>query len=184
MSLQDERMERAKELFLKYHGNHFYMDHDGVGYEYDRYHVPEETEKLWAEALVSDFLKSRTRGREALGVYAAVTDLLNCDRRDEDWEECLYYPLRSEHLDDAAILFMLPHSFRLAERAVKKRCFSREEADAYLCELDRYLRDVQVRAENGTLTRAEDFVMQEFSDPIYVAGYLRDLRKKWNGLFR
>ena len=42
-------MERAKELFLKYNGNRFYMDREGEGSEYDSYHISKETEEMWTE---------------------------------------------------------------------------------------------------------------------------------------
>ena len=172
-------MERAKELFLNYSGNQYYMDLDGVGHEYAAYHIPRETEELWAQEYISGFLASEPQGKEALRAYSAVTELAGKDKRDGVWEKCLYYPLRSGHLDDVTILFMLPGSFRMAERAARKRGFSREDAGAYLRELDGYIRQVRKRAEAGTLTRAADYVMQEFSDPVYVEGYLNGLRKKW-----
>ena len=50
-------MERAKEIFLKYNGNHFYMDRNGDGYEYASYHVPKETEEIWAKEIISFFLE-------------------------------------------------------------------------------------------------------------------------------
>ena len=174
---------RAKELFLKYNGNHFYMDRDGDGFEYDRYHISKETEEMWAEEYISDFLESKLQGREVLRAYSSVTELLKSDRRDDTWDRCLYYPLRAEHLDDVTILFMLPAGFRMAEKAVKKNCFSREEADAYRKVLNCYVRQVQIRSEEGTLTRAADYVMQEFSDPEYTSEYLSGLEKKWAGLF-
>jgi|GEM_PF-5744982 len=34
------------------------------------------------------------------------------------------------------------------------------------------------------MTRASDYVMQEFSDPVYIADYLSSLKRKWTGLFR
>ncbi len=176
-------MERAKELFYKYRGNHFYMDHDGAGWEYDSYHVSRETEEKWTEELVSHFLASELRGREALRIYSAVTDLMKSDRSRADWDVCLYYPLRASHLDDVTILFMLPDSFRMAEKAVKQDRFSKEEAGAYLGEMDSYIRELQERAEEGTMTRADDYVLKEFSDPVYVADYLSRLKKKWEGLF-
>ena len=172
--------ERAKELFYLYHGNRFYMDHDGEGREYDSYHVSRETEEMWTEELISRFLESKPLGKEALRSYSAVADLIRSGS--EDWEACLYYPLRAGHLDDVTVLFMLPCSFRMAETAVKKHCFSKEEADAYLQRLDTYARQVLARAENGTLTRAEDFVLQEFSDPVVVADHLKDLKNKWSRL--
>ena len=176
-------MERAKELFLKYNGNRFHMDRDGEGCEYDGYHIPKETEEMWAEEHVSRFLESETRGREAVRAYSAAAELVKSDRQDGQWDRCLYYPLKAKHLDDVTVLYMLSESFRMAERAVKKRRFSREEADAYLQALAGYIREVTVRAEKGTVTRAEDYVMQEFSDPVYVSKYLNDLEKKWRGLF-
>ena len=54
--------ERAKELFYRYHGNRFYMDHDGEGREYDSYHVSRETEEMWTEELISRFLESKPLG--------------------------------------------------------------------------------------------------------------------------
>ena len=163
-------MERAKELFLKYNGNRFYMDREGEGGEYESYHISKETEKMWAEEFVSSFLDSKTQGKEALRNYSAATELLNRDRRNAD-------------RDDVTILYMLSASFRMAEKATKKHCFSREERDAYLRELDAYAQVVRTRAEEGTLTRTADYIAQEFVDPAYVAGYLNGLKKKWNELF-
>ena len=177
-------MEKAKELFYRYHGNRFYMDHDGVGWEYDSYHVSKEQEERWTEELLSGFLTSRPRGRDAIRAYSAVTDLIGRGKRREDWDACLYYPLRAGHLDDVTILFLLPDSLRMAERAVKKRQFSREEAESYRRELERYHRLALDRAEKGTMTRAEDFERREFSDPAVVAEHLEALEKKWDGLFR
>ncbi|MBO4838691.1 MAG: hypothetical protein J5493_04910 [Lachnospiraceae bacterium] len=176
-------MERAKELFLKYSGNGYFMDLDGVGHEYAAYRVPKETEELWAQEFISGFLRSETQGKEALRAYSTVTELVRKNGRAGIWEKCLYYPLRAGHLDDVTILFMLRSSFRMAERAVKKRGFSREDAGAYLQELEGYNQQVRDRAEKGTLTRTADYVMREFSDPEYVAWYLDDLKMKWKGLF-
>ncbi len=176
-------MERAKELFLKYNGNRFHMDREGDGSEYESYHISKETEEMWAEEFISSFLETKMQGREAYRAYTSATELLKSDRRNKDWDIFLYYPLRAEHLDDVTILYMLGSSFRMAEKAVKKHCFSRKETDAYLQELDQYIQSVQFRAEKGTLTRSEDYVMQEFSDPVYVADYLAGLKQKWNDLF-
>ncbi len=178
------REERAKELFLKYNGNRFYMDREGDGGEYEGYHISKETEKLWAKEFISRFLTSELMGREALRAYSTAADLLKSDSSDESWEQCLYYPLRARQLDDVTILYMLNSSFQMAERAAEKHCFSKEEADVYLKELDDYVQAVQVRARKGTMTRAADYVMQEFSDPVYIAGYLEGLKQKWEGLFR
>ena len=71
----------------------------------------------------------------------------------------------------------------MAEKAVKKHRFSREDAEAYLQELGRYIQLVQDRAEKGTLTRSPDYTMQEFTDPVYITDYLHSLVMKWNGLF-
>ena len=70
-----EVMERAKELFLRYAGNRFYMDLDGRGGEYEIFRVPKETEDLWAEELVRGLRSSKKRGREALGEYSAAAQL-------------------------------------------------------------------------------------------------------------
>ena len=176
-------MERAKELFLQYGGNRFHMDREGDGTEYGSYCVSRETEERWAKEYISLFLESETQGREALRAYSTAAELLKSNRNG-DWDSCLYYPLRAKHLDDVTILYMLSAGFRMAERAVKKHRFTRQEADAYLRELDGYVRSVLARAEEGDLTRAADYVMQEFSDPVYAAGYLNDLKEKWDGLFR
>jgi hypothetical protein len=50
--------------------------------------------------------------------------------------------------------------------------------------LEDLARDLQKRADAGTLTRAEDYVMQEFADELYVASYLKDLQQKWIDLSR
>lgn len=175
--------ERAKELFLKYNGNRFHMDREGEGGEYESYHISKETEEMWTEELISSFLTSELHGKEAFRTYSAVTELLKPDRQNPHWDTLLYYPLRTEHLDDVTILYMLRDSYRMAEKAVNKNCFSREEADAYLDELERYTLLMRKRAESGTMTRASDYVMQEFSDPVYIADYLSSLKRKWTGLF-
>ena len=174
-------MERAKELFLKYNGSHFHMDREGDGAEYNSYHISRATEEMWAEEVITGFLDSKLQGREALRAYASVTEMIKCDN--QNWEDCLYYPLRAEHLDDVTILYMLNASFRMAETAVRKHRFSREDADAYLTELNRYIEAVQIRAENGTMKRSADYTAQEFSDPVYIADYLKQLKQKWNELF-
>ena len=172
-------MERAKELFLYYHGNRFFMDHNGERYEYDRYHVPKETEEAWAREYVLGFFESEARGKEALRAYSAVTEFVERDKLRDFWERCLYYPLRSEHLDDVTTLFMLSRSYRMAESAAKRRRLSWAAAAAYVRELDSYIRQVQERAAAGTLTRDADYDMNEFSDPVYVEDYLDRLREKW-----
>ena len=178
------REERAKELFLKYNGNRFYMDREGDGSEYEGYHIPKETEEMWAQEFIFGFLKTELKGREALRAYSTAAELLKRDRMGDRWEQCLFYPLRAKQLDDVTILYMLQVSFQMAERAIEKNCFSRKEADAYLKELDGYMQAVLVRAEKGTMTRAADYAMQEFSDPVYIADYLDGLKQKWDGLFR
>ncbi len=175
-------MERAKELFLKYSGNRFFMDREGDGSEYESYHVSKETEKAWAEEFVSSFLESGLQGKEALRNYTAAAELVRTISDDNTWDDVLYYPLRSAHLDDVTVLFMLGESFRMAEYAAKKGRFSTEDAEAYLSELDSYCRNVTIRAENGTLSRSEDYVMREFSDPVYVKEYLDELKKKWENI--
>ena len=176
-------MERAKELFLKYSGKRFYMDREGEGSEYESYHISKETEEMWAEEFISSFLDSKAQGREALRNYSTATELLDKDRRDTVRDTLLYYPFRAGHLDDVTILYMLSASYRMAEIAAKKQRFSREERDAYLRELDAYAQTVRTRAEEGTMTRSADYIAQEFSDPVYIADHLNDLKKKWNELF-
>ena len=181
---EETRMERAKAMFLKYNGSRFHMDREGDGAEYDRYHISKETEDMWVEELVASLLESKMQGREALRAYASVAELLNGGRQDEEWDACLLYPLRAERLDDVTALYMLPFSLRMAERAARKQRFSRADAAAYLHELDGYIQLVQSRVEQGALTRAADYEMQEFSDPVYIADYLNDLKEKWSRLLR
>lgn len=176
--------ERAKELFLKYNGNRFHMDREGEGGEYDSYHISRETEEMWTEELISFFLTSEMHGKEAFRTYSAVTELLKADRQNKHWDTLLYYPLKTEQLDDVTVLYMLQDSLRMAEKAASRHCFAKEEATAYLHELDQYTQLIQTRAEDGTMTRAADYVMQEFSDPVYIADYLKSLRKKWTRLFQ
>ena len=177
-------MERAKELFMQYGGNRFYMDLNGDGQEYDAYRVSGETEKEWRREYLTQFFEQKRYGREALLAYSHATDFLKSDTADDRWERVLYYPLRSDWLDDVTILFMLPISFRLAEKRAEKGKLFRSTADAYRHALDAFVQNVLKRAEAGTLTRVEDYRLQEFSDEVYAAGYLRDLQQKWTGLSR
>ena len=174
--------ERAKELFLAYGGSRFFMDHDGVGAEYESFRVPKETEERWAEEFIREFLETERSGRQALRDYGTAALLVRADRQTERWERCLYYPLRAGHLDDVTRLFMLQRSFTMAADAAKKHLFSPNKAAAYVRELDVFSKGIRERAEKGTLTRAEDYVMREFSEPAYTADYLDGLRKKWTGL--
>lgn len=172
-------MDRAKELFLQYNGNRFYMALDGKEQEYDSYQVSKETEEAWRRECLDQFLQQKQYEKQALKAYAAAVDFLKSDRSDEDWKTFLYYPLTSEWLDDVTVLFMLPLSFRLAEKWKKKGRFSKLEAEEYLKTMDAFLEEVHKRAQTGTLTRAEDYVLQEFSDPVYVESYTKDLKEKW-----
>jgi len=174
--------ERAKEIFLKYDGNHFFMDREGEGAEYESYRVPKETEEAWTMECVHELLDAEHCGKEALRLYFSVSQMLKRSGHEEVWERCLYYPLRSKQLDDVSILYMLRGSFEMAERAARKGCFSKEEAKAYLEELDEFAKEVSDRVRKGNLTRAKDYIPQEFSDPVYVDGYLDDLRKKWSSI--
>ncbi len=172
-------MERAKELFLKYNGNRFYMALNGDEYEYDRYQVSRETEETWRREYLDKFLQQKQYGKDALKAYASAVGFLKSDRSDADWENFLYYPLRSRWLDDVTVLFMLPLSFMLAEKWTNKGRFSKIEAEEYLKTMDIFLKEVQNRSETGTLTRGEDYNRNEFSDPAYVATYIDDLQRKW-----
>ena len=84
---------------------------------------------------------------------------------------------------DLIIIGSGPGGYRAAEYAAKKGRFLKEEAEAYLGELNSYCRNVTIRAENGSLSRSEDYVMREFSDPVYVAEYLDGIKNKWKELF-
>ena len=43
---------------------------------------------------------------DALKAYASAVGFLKSDRSDADWENFLYYPLRSGWLDDVTVLFV------------------------------------------------------------------------------
>ncbi len=172
-------MERAKEMFLQYNGNRFYMALDGEEQKYDSYQISKETEETWRREYLDQFLQKKQYGKEAYKAYASAVGFLKSDRSDEDWKRFLYYPLNSEWLDDVTVLFMLPLSFRLAKKWTKKNKLSKIETEDYLKTMDAFLEEVQKRTEAGTLTRAEDYVLQEFSDPVYVESYIKDLKKKW-----
>ncbi|MBQ6560379.1 MAG: hypothetical protein IJL85_06075 [Erysipelotrichaceae bacterium] len=175
-------MERAKELFLYYCGNQYFMDLNGDGNEYRGYQISKEKEEEWRKEYLDQFLVQKCYGREALRSYANAVKFLKSKRCDNNGKEYLHYPLRSDWLDDVTILFMLPYSFQLAEKRTEKRSLSKEEIKNYLLVLDGYIEEVQKRVEDGTITRAEDYTLQEFSDPTYVAKYLKDLRQDWNRL--
>ena len=176
-------IDRAKELFIAYGGNRFYMDNDGVVEEYAAYHVTKETEERWADEYIRDFLQTDRKGKDALKAYRTAAELLRREQLKSYFKTCLYYPIRTQRLDDVTRLFMLQISFQMTETAAKKGLFSREEAKAYLQKLDDFSGRIMTRAENGTLTRSEDHVMREFADPEYTAGYMDDLKQKWRGLF-
>ena len=173
-------MERAKEMFLQYSGNRYYMSLDGVEQIYDSFRVSKETEEEWRRDFLEDFFAQKRYGKDALRAYSAAADLLKVD--DEYRESFLYYPLRSDWLDDITVLFMLQTTFRAAEKWAVRGKLSEEEAAGYTAALDGFAKDVQRRAEEGTMTRSEDYVMQEFSDPAYIADYLKDLDRRWRGL--
>ena len=173
--------DRARELFLKYAGNRFFMDREGDGNEYDNYHISKETEAMWADEFIKDFLESDIQGREALRTYATAVELVKYGKQ-EEWQSCLYYPLQTKQLDDVTVLFLLPYSFRMAERAAGKQKLSKETTDAYIHQLDVLILQLQERVENGTLSRSEDYILQEFSDPVYTRGYLAEIKKKWLSL--
>ncbi len=177
-------MERAKELFMQYSGNRFFMDLNGEGHEYAGYRIPKETEEEWRREYLSRFFEQKRYGRDALLSYAHAADFLKSDMTADCWERILYYPLRSNWLDDVTILFMLPASFQLAEKRAEKGKLSRDAANEYLHALDSFIQNILKRADAAMLTRAEDYHQQEFSDRVYVAAYLNDMQQKWIGLSR
>ena len=172
-------MERAKELYLQYCGNHYFMALNGDEKEYDRYRISKETEDMWRREWLDQFFEQKRYGKDAIGAYAKAVAFLKSDRSDEDGQSLLYYPLASVWLDDVTVLYMLRDSFRLAEKWAGKGKLSREDTGAYLQTLDRFIQSIQQRSEAGTLTRAVDYTQQEFSDPVYTADYLEKLRDDW-----
>lgn len=174
--------ERAKELFLQYNGNRYYMALNGEEQEYDGYHVSKATEEMWRREYLTQFFEQKRYGREALGAYATTADFLKSAGDDETWIKFLYYPITSDWLDDVTILFMLRFSFQSVEHRAKKGKLPADAVKAYVQILDGYLARVQNRAEDGTLTRATDYTMQEFADPVYVTDYVKNLRQDWERL--
>ena len=175
-------MERAKELYLHYCGNRYFMALNGDEIEYDMYHVSEVTEEAWRREFLDGFFAQKRFGKDALGSYSQAVEFLKSDRSDWCWEDVLHYPLKSDWLDDVTILFMLHRSLRLADKWARKGRLPREAAAAYLQEFDAFSQGVQQRAEDGTLTRAEDYDQYEFADPVHVADYLESLQRSWNEL--
>ena len=173
-------MERAKEMFLQYSGNRYYMSLDGVEQIYDSYRVSKETEEEWRREFLEEFFTQKRYGKDALRAYTTAADLLRTD--DEYCGRFLYYPIRSDGPDDVTALFMLQITLRTAEKWAGKRNLSKEEVAEYAATLERFAKDVQKRAEEGTITRSENYVMQEFSDPSYIADYLKDLQQRWREL--
>ena len=176
-------LERAKELYIAYGGNRFFMGHDGVEEEYAGYKVDKDTEKRWAEEYINDFTENARYGKDASNRYRKVAELLRNGMVNDSLERCLYYPLHAKHLDDVTCLFMLDISFRMAETSVKKGLLSRRDIKAYIGGLETFSKEIRSRAENGTLTRSEDYIMLEFSDPEYTIYYLDEIKKKWENLF-
>lgn len=178
------RIERAKDIFMKYCGNRYFMDLDGVRSEYDWYQVPKETEEEWRREYLCQFFEEKRYGKDALQSYSKATYFLESNMANDHWERVLFYPFRCDWLDDVTILFMLRISLQFAEQQLKRGKLSGEKAAEYMHALEDLARDLQNRADAGTLTRAEDYVMQEFADELYVASYLKDLQQKWIDLSR
>ena len=170
-------MERAKELYLYYSGNRYYMSLNGDEKEYDSYHVSKETEEAWRTEYLTQFFEQELYGKAALGSYSKAVDFLKSDGSDACWERLLYYPLRSAGLDDVTVLYMLMLSCRLAEKMSRKGTLPEKKIREYLQALDVFVQEILKRAEDGTLTRHEDYTLQEFSDPVYTADYLNSLRQ-------
>ena len=177
-------IERAKELFIQYSGNRFYMDLNGDGNEYEGYRVSAETEEEWREEYLVQFFEQMRYGKDALHSYVHAVSFLKSDRSDECWKSILYYPIRCDCLDDVTILYMLPTSFRLAEKWSKKANFPWKDAREYLQEFEVFAQCIRKRIDTGTLTRAEDYDLHEFSDPVYVEAHIKDLQNDWNRLLR
>lgn len=180
----EKGIKHAKELFLNYNGNRFYMDMDGKRQEYDSYGIPRETENAWRKEYLSLFPEQKKSGKEALRAYSKAADFLESGMTEDDWKRILEYPLRAEGLDDVTVLLMLQVSFHLAERGAEKGKISRETADEYLHALDEFSRNVLKRAEAGAVTRDSDYTMQEFADEEVTADFLKNLRRKWTKLTR
>lgn len=49
-------IEEAKQIFDKYNGNYFYMGREKVFSKYKEYHISKQTEILWANELIEDYL--------------------------------------------------------------------------------------------------------------------------------
>ncbi len=177
----DNQADRAKEMYIHYRGNRFFMALNGEEQEYDMYHVSKEMEEAWRKEYLTQFFELKRSGKDALSAYATAVDFLKRDRRNDSGERFLYYPFSNE-LDDVTALFMLPLSFELGEECVKQGTYSKEGVRKYIQDLDRFGQGIQKRAEAGALTRAEDYTMQEFSDTLYIENYLSDLRQKWTRL--
>ena len=173
-------MERAKEMFLQYGGNRYYMSLDGVEQIYDSFRVSKETEEAWRREFLEQFFMQKSSGKAALGAYRTAAVFLT--GRSDHRERFLYYPLRSDWLDDVTILFMLQTALRKAEEWGRKGKLAKEKASEYLAALNAFANGVQKRADEGTMTRSEDYAMQEFSDPAYIAAYLKDLQQCWRRL--
>ena len=60
-------MERAKEMFLQYGGNRYYMSLDGVEQIYNSYRVSKETEEEWRREFLDGFFEQKRFGKDALG---------------------------------------------------------------------------------------------------------------------
>ena len=177
-------IERAKELFIQYSGNRFYMDLNGDGNEYEGYRVSEKTEEEWRKEYLVQFFEQRRYGKDALYSCVHAVSFLKSDRSDECWKSILYYPIRCDWLDDVTILYMLPTSFKLAEKWSKKGNFHWKDVREYLQEFEVFAQCIRKRIDTGTLTRAEDYDLHEFSDPVYVEAYIKDLQNDWNRLLR
>ncbi len=162
---------RAKELFLYYRGNRYFMDLDGDGAEYASYRVPKETERAWAREAVGALFSTKASGTGLMREYAGVAGLLEFVPESRQWNRVLFYPMRTEApgADGVTVLFMLGQGPELLKKGLKDGMFTLADARNYREELIRFADGMAEKAEKGTLTRCPDYTMNEFSDPVYVS---------------
>ena len=71
-------IEKGKQIFFRYNGNHFYIDRE-LGNEYKKCEVPKEIEEKWTEEIIESLRKKiyETKGNDRIVLINSYIQLLN-----------------------------------------------------------------------------------------------------------
>ncbi len=88
-------MEEAKELFLKYNGNYFYMEKDGVLTKYKSFGIDKNLEESWLNEYQEHMIKQIEKGNSVEVYVSKVCDIIR-QRKDVKYLSLLLNVLDSK----------------------------------------------------------------------------------------